>query len=221
MSNHEIIKLSKSIFFIFLLGNIAITSFAQNKTDSSSNGEDFFTQWVNYSRPSKYHQLLGNLVGTWTFNGNHFTGNPNPDSNKIEVTFKGTMERKSFASGRYFISEFNGEKIQMPIQNGKMKEVQSNEIETEGYDNIKQKFLKTRIGNHLGSDLSYSEGTYDSTTKTIIYQRIETLIPGVSMKTYEHIKILDNDHYIIEIYRERDNTIIKDTEIKYTRVRRK
>lgn len=214
-------KLSKSILFTFVIFSVQSAAFAQTKGDSSATENNFFTQWVNYSRPGRYYQLLSNLVGSWSFVGNHFTGDPNPDSNKIEVTFRGTMERKSFASGRYFISEFKGEKIQMPIQNGKSMEVDSKEIETEGYDNIKREFVKTRIGNHLGSDLSYSEGAYDSTTKTIIYQRVETLIPGVSMKTYEHFKMLDNDHYRVEIYWERQNKIIKDTEIRYTRVRRK
>ncbi|MDN3655379.1 DUF1579 family protein [Ferruginibacter paludis] len=183
--------------------------------------DDFFEQWFNYSRPGKYHQLLAALAGSWTFSGRHYSGDANPDSNKVEVEFKGTLERTSFANGRFFIAESTGEKIQMPIQDGKMKEVVSKGIETEGYDNIKQKFVKTMIGNHLGSDIAYSEGSYDSTKKAILYYRVETLIPGVSMKTYEHLKLLDKDHYTIEIYRERENKIIKDTEINYSRIKGK
>jgi hypothetical protein len=195
----------------------ALATFAQTTRDSLPKVDDFFAQWVSYSRPGKYHKLLAGLAGSWTFKGKHYSGDPNPDSNKVEVAFTGTMERKPFANGRYFIAEFHGSKIQMPIQDGKMQEVNSTEIETEGYDNIKGKFVKTRIGNHLGSDISYSEGNYDSTKKTIIYFRVEVLIPGVSMRTYEHVKMLDNDHYLIRIYRERENKIIKDTEINYTR----
>jgi len=215
------IRVFRSVLFIFNLAAISLPALAQSNTDSTTNSDDFFTQWVNYSRPGKNHQMLANLVGRWTFAGHHLTGNANPDSNKIEVSFKGTMERTSFANGRYFMAEFRGEKIQMPIQDGKLKTVDSKEIETDGYDNIKRMFVKTRIGNHLGSGISYSEGHFDSSTNTIIYQRVESPIPGVNMKTFEHLKMIDQDHYSITIYRERENTVIKDTEIRYTRVKRK
>ncbi len=41
------------------------------------------------------------------------------------------------------------------------------------------------------------------------------------MKTFEHVTFIDNDHYNLAVYRERDNKIIKDTEVNYTRVKGK
>lgn len=48
--------------------------FAQNNKDtatfnSSSNGDDTSNKVLEYSRPGKNHQLLADLVGSWTFKG--------------------------------------------------------------------------------------------------------------------------------------------------------
>jgi hypothetical protein len=216
--------MKKLITFIVLSVLITIPIFAQDKIDSSANDNDFFNKMLDYSRPGKFHQILGDLVGIWAWKGRHYSGNPNPDSNKVEIEFSGTAVRKPFANGRFFIVEATSgkdQKLQSPIQNGKMVEVNAKEITTEGYDNVKKKFLHTLIGNHIGSDISYSEGDYDSTTKTIIYNRIDELVPGMKMKVTEHFIIIDINHYTIEIYGERDGRIIKDTEINYTRIKGK
>jgi hypothetical protein len=217
-------KTLPSIIWIVLLALNTIPTFAQDKKDSSGNGDNVFNKMLDYSRPGKYHQLLADLAGNWTFKGRHFSGNPNPDSNKVVIEFSGTSVRKPFANGRFFIVELTSGKLQTllsPIQDGKMIKVNAKEITTEGYDNVKRKFVLTRMANNIGSGMHYSEGDYDSTTKTIIYKRVDELVPGMKMKVQERFLILDNDHYTIEIYGERDGSIIKDTEINYTRVKRK
>ena len=213
----------KSIILLSLLVFLMSPIFGQDKIDSLANGDNFFNKMLDYSRPGKYHQIVGDLVGAWAWKGRHYSGDPNPDSNKVEIEFSGTSIRKAFANGRFFITEAisdKDQKLQSPIQNGKMVEVNAEEITTEGYDNVKNKFVQTLIGNHLGSGLSYSEGEFDPTTKTIIYNRVDELVPGMTMKVIEHFIIQDNDHYTIEIYGERNGSIIKDTEINYTRVKK-
>ena len=208
---------------ICLLIFLASRTFAQAKIDSAVNEDNFFNKMLDYSRPGKYHQIIGDLVGAWAWKGRHYSGDPNPDSNKVEIEFSGTSIRKPFANGRFFITEAisdKDQKLQSPIQNGKMIEVNAKETTTEGYDNVKKKFVQTLIGNHIGSGLSYTEGEFDSTTKTIIYVRVDELVPGMTMKVIEHFIIQDNDHYTIEIYGERNGSIIKDTEINYTRIKK-
>ena len=66
-----------SIVLLVLSTLLVAISFAQNNKDtttsnSSSNEEDTFNQMMEYSRPGKYHQLLGDLVGSWKFTGSHF-----------------------------------------------------------------------------------------------------------------------------------------------------
>jgi len=212
------------IMLLMLLLFLKNPTFAQDKIDSSVNGDNFFNEMLDYSRPGKYHQILGDLVGSWAWKGRHYSGNPNPDSNKVEIEFSGTAFRKPFANGRFFITEAisdKDQKLQSPIQDGKMVEVNAQEITTEGYDNVKNKFIQTLIGNHIGSGMSYSEGEYDAAAKAIIYKRVDELVPGFKMSTIEHFIIYDHDHYTIEIYGERNGRIIKDTEINYTRVKEK
>ena len=193
----------------------ATTTFEHNKKDSLT------LVTLDYSRPGQYHQILADLVGTWTFKGRHFSGNPNPDSNKVTIAFHGSLVRKPFANGRFFIVELTGSKLQrplqMPIQDGKMKEDIGRTIETEGYDNVKKKFVLTFIGNHIGSGINFYEGKYDPMTKTIFFECEEELIPGRKRKVYEHFIIQDNDHYRLEYYRERDGTKVKTLEMICTR----
>ena len=225
VNGSNILKMFSSIMLVMLAAFFTTPVFAQNNKDtatskSSSNGDDTFNQMIDYSRPGKYHQLLADLVGTWTFKGRHFSGNP--DSNKVVFQFNGTVVRKSFANGRFFIVNTTGNgKLQMPIQNGKMKEVSLQGIITEGYDNVKNKFVQTEISNHLGSDIAFFEGNYDSTTKTITFNGENELVPGMKTKVRELFIILDKNHYTLEYYDDQNGKYVKATEINYTRVKGK
>ncbi len=210
------IAVTEPVLFALLI-TTAVSSFAQNK-EPSTKGNNSFNQLLEYSRPGKYHQLLANLAGTWNFKGAHYSGNPNPDSNKVVIEFAGSLERKPFANGRFFIVELTGGKIQIPIQDGKMKEENGRSIETEGYNNVTNKFNLTFINNHIGSAIVFSEGSYDPVTQTILFEWEEELTPGAKRKVHEKFVILDNDHYRLEYYRERDGKMIKRTEIDCIRI---
>jgi hypothetical protein len=207
------------IFFSVLL---AFPTFAQDRNDSSGMAGDAMNQWLDYSRPGRYHQVLADLAGTWDFRGRHFSGNPNPDSNKVEIEFSGTAVRTPFANGRFFIVQTvsgQGQIIQSPIQDGKFIDDNARGIETEGYDNVKKKYVHTLIGNNLGSNILYFEGDYDPMTKTISSEYYSEWAPGMKWKVHYYFIIQDKDHYKIEIYGEREGKIIKDTELNYTRVK--
>ena len=200
--------------------------FAQNNKDTSKsnstlNGGDIGQQMFDYSRPSKYHQLLADLVGTWTFKGRRFP--LNPDSSKVKFDLFGSLVRKSFAEGRYFIVDMTmGDslhKVLIPIKDGKTKEVIGKGIAIEGYDNVKKKFVQTYITNHIGSDIVFWEGTYDSTTKTITFNSEEEIVPGMKAKVRELFIIHDKDHYTIENYDEEDGNNVKTAELNFTRVK--
>jgi hypothetical protein len=201
-------KIFTSITLMVLLTLIIVPTFGQNKKESSA---------IDYSRPGPYHQMLANLIGTWDFQGKFYSGNSNPDSNKVLGTFSGTLVRKSLADGRFFYVELTGGKIQMPIQDGKMKEVAAQRIEIEGFDNVKKKFVLTYINNHIGSGIVLAEGRYDSTRKTIFYEWEDEQVPGKKFRVRERFVILDNNHYKMEYYREQDGKVFKATEISCTR----
>lgn len=179
---------------------LPVSVFAQSKKDSTA---------LDYSHPGKYHQILADLAGEWTFDGRHFSGNPNPDSNKVVKEFNGSIVRRPFADGRFFIVELTGGKLPLPIQDGKMKDGNVQDLEIEGYDNVKRKFVFTFINNHIGSFIIYAEGSYDPTTKTISYEYEVEPVPGRKTKFRKLLIVQDKDHYKVEYYAERSGMMVK------------
>lgn len=200
---------NKAIGLLLLVLIAKHSLLAQAKKDSSM---------LDYSRPGKYHQLLADLTGEWTFKGRHFSGHPNPDSNKVVMEFGGRLVRKPIMNDRFFLAELTGGKSQIPVQDGKMIEDTVRDMMTEGYDNVKRKFVQTFINNHIGSCIIYYEGNYDPATKTIFYESEVEGLPGKKRKRYQHFIFHDNNHYTVEYYWERDGKKIKSNESILTRV---
>ncbi len=95
---------------------------------------------LDYSRPGKYHQLLADLVGNWKFEGSRFDWVDSVTS-KLGMKLAGSLARKALVNGRFFIAELTtAAKIELPVRNGKMIKDYAIVIQTEGYDNVKQKF---------------------------------------------------------------------------------
>ena len=211
----------KHVYLLIISAHILTASFTQDKKDSLSTGNDIVQQMFDYSRPGKYHQLLADLVGTWTFQGRRFP--VNLDSSKVKFELFGSHTRKSFAEGRYFIVDMTmGDSLHkqlIPVQDGKVKEVIGKGIAIEGYDNVKKKFVQASISNHIGSDIVYWEGTYDSTTKAITFNSEEEIIPGIKDKVRELFTIHNKDSYTIEYYNEEKGSYVKNAEVNFTRVK--
>jgi uncharacterized protein DUF1579 len=194
---------------------------AQSGKDSAVKEVDFFTQMIDYSRPGKYHAMLAELVGTWTFKGRHFDW-VDSVTNKISLEFGGTIVRKSFADGRWFIVNVTSDStLEIPIQNGKMRKGKFQGLELEGYDNVKQRFVRTVIGNHLSSGLFVPEGVYDSTSNVITFDSESELVPGVKSKDHLLYLFFDKDHYKWEAYMDQNGKYRLASEINFTRVKGK
>lgn len=224
-SDINILKTCPSFVLIIIAVLFTTPLPAQNNKDTTTSAysasEDTYKQMLDYSRPGKYHQLLADLIGAWTFKGRHYEW-PDSVTNKVALEYSGTVVRESFANGRYFIVNVTSDgKLEMPIQDGKMKEVKFQGLEIEGYDNVKKKFVRSSIGNHLNSFIAASEGTYDSTTKTITFDSEFEPIP--KMKTKDHFRFIfiDNDHYKWEYDQEEKGKYRRGSEIEFTRVKGK
>ena len=171
---YNILKGCSPVMPILIAISFSASLFAQNNKDtstsnSSSSGDDTSNKVVEYSRPGKYHQLLADLVGSWTFKGTSLEWVDSVTS-KVTDKISGTVVRKSFANGRFFtVDAIADSKVKIPTQNGKMKEANFQSKEIEGYDNVKKKFIRTLIFNSSGSAIVFLEGTYDSTSRTITY----------------------------------------------------
>lgn len=198
---------------------------AQKNKDTTTSvysaPEDIYAKMLDFSRPGKYHQLLADLVGKWTFKGRHFEWTDSVTS-KISLEYSGSLIRESFANGRYFIvNVISDGKLEMPIQDGKMMETKFQGLEIEGYDNVKRKFVRSSIGNHLNSFIATSEGSYDSTTRTITFDSEYESVPGMKTKDHFRFIFIDKDNYKWEYDQEEKGKYRRGSEIEFARIKAK
>src|SRR5262249_20170156 len=203
-------KTFTSLITIVFATLLATSSFAQSPatspaSDSASgaaqpaappgqpNPQEMMKQMVEISKLNENHKLLSSLDGNWNFAIKTWW---NPDPNAKPHESKGTATRKTVMGGRYVMMDVAG-KMQMPGEDGKMKEVQFKGMGLEGYDNAKKKFVSSWIDN-IGTGIEFSEGTYDPATKTLTYTSEMEPLPGMKSQTREVIKIADNNHMTLE-----------------------
>src|SRR5438128_9707028 len=150
------------------------------------NPQEMMKQMMEMSKLNENHKLLSSLDGNWNFAIKMWM---NPDPNAPPQESKGTATRKSIMGGRYCVMDVSG-KMQMPGEDGKLKDMQFKGMGIEGYDNVKQKFVASWIDN-MGTGIQFSEGTYDPATKTFTYTSEMEPVPGMKTPVREGIKAHD------------------------------
>lgn len=173
-------------------------------------------QMMELSKLNENHKLLGDLAGTWNYTVK-FWMNPDPSAKPQES--KGVAVRKPMMNGRFYALDVSG-KMQMPGEDGKMKDVNFKGMGLEAYDNVKKKFVSTWMDN-MGTGIMISEGTYDPATKTFTYTGEYEAIPGMNTKIRETVKIVDKDHHLFEWFENRGGQDVKTMEINYARAKSK
>ena len=176
------------------------------------NPEEMMKQMMEMSKLNDNHKLLADMNGNWNYAIKMWM---NPDPNAKPQESKGTATRKSVMGGRYFVMDVSG-KMQMPGEDGKMKDMQFKGMAVEGYDNIKKKFVSSWIDS-MGTGIQSSEGTYDPATKTFTFNMEMEMMPGMKTPVREVIKVTDKDHMLLEWYENRGGQEKKTMEIAYTR----
>ena len=208
---------------------IATPSFAQTSGESPAgatssaavpsgqpNMQEMMKQMMEMSKLNENHKVLTDLDGNWNYTIKFWM---NPDPNAPPQQSKGTATRKSVMGGRFVVMDVSG-KMQMPGEDGKMKDMQFKGMGVEGYDNVKKKFVASWIDN-MGTGIQFSDGTYDPATKTLTYTSEMEPVPGMKMPVREVIKVADNNHMALEWYENHGGQEKKTMEINYTRVGKK
>jgi Protein of unknown function (DUF1579) len=229
----RVMKTFMSLITILFATLIATSSFAQIPATSPAtatgstatqpatatgqpNPEEMMKQMMEMSKLNENHKLLADMNGNWNYAIKMWM---NPDPNAKPQESKGTATRKSVMGGRYFVMDVNG-KMQMPGEDGKMKDMQFKGMAVEGYDNVKKKFVSSWIDS-MGTGIQSSEGTYDPTTKTFTFNMEMEMMPGMKTPVREVIKVTDKDHMLLEWYENRGGKEVKTMEIAYTRAGKK
>jgi hypothetical protein len=208
---------------------IATSSFAQTSGESPAgatssaaapsgqpNPQEMMKQMMEMSKLNENHKVLTDLDGSWNYTIRFWM---NPDPNAPPQQSKGTATRKSVMGGRYVMMDVSG-KMQMPGEDGKMKDMQFKGMGVEGYDNVKKKFVSSWIDN-MGTGIQFSDGTYDPATKTLTYTSEMEPVPGMKTPVREVIKVADNNHMTLEWYENHGGQEKKTMEINYTRAGKK
>jgi len=212
---------------------IATSSFAQTTSTSPAgassssatqpaasggqpNQQEMMKQMMELSKLNENHKLLSGLDGNWTYSIKFWM---NPDPNAKPQESKGNATRKSIMGGRYVTMDVAG-KMQMPGEDGKMKDVQFKGMAVEGYDNVKKKFVASWVDN-MGTGIAFSEGSYDPASKTFTYNLEMEPVPGMKSQVREVLKVPDNNHMMLEWYENQGGQEKKTMEINYTRAGKK
>jgi hypothetical protein len=226
-------KTFMSLTTILFATLIATSSFAQSPATSPAtasapsaaqpltatgqpNPQEMMKQMIEMSKLNENHKLLSSRDGSWNYTIKMWM---NPDPNAKPQESKGTATRKTVMGGRYVMEDVTG-KMQMPGEDGKMKDMQFKGMGLEGYDNIKKKFVSSWIDS-MGTGIQFSEGTYDPATKTLTYTSEMEPVPGMKSQVREVIKIADNNHMTLEWYENQGGGEKKTMEIAYTRAGKK
>jgi hypothetical protein len=179
---------------------------------SAADMQKMMQQMMEMSKLNENHKLLASLDGNWDYAIKLWM---NPDPNAKPQESKGSATRKTIMGGRYVVMDVSG-KMQMPGEDGKMKDVMFKGMATEGYDNVKKKFVSSWIDN-MGTGIESSEGTYDPATKTFTYTMEMEAMPGMKTQVREVIKVVDNNHMNLEWYENQGGGEKKTMEIAYTK----
>jgi hypothetical protein len=171
---------------------------SENAPTGQPNPQEMMSQVMELGKMNENHKLLSSLDGTWNYIIKFWIS---PDPNAKPQESKGTATRKSIMGGRYVTMDVTG-KMQMPGEDGKMKDVQFKGMAVEGYDNVKKKFVGSWIDN-MGTGITFSEGTYDPATKTFTYTTEMEPVPGMKSQVREVLKVPDNNHMMLEWYETR------------------
>jgi hypothetical protein len=187
-------------------------SAAASPSAGAMNDQEMMAKMMEMAKLNENHKLLASLDGTWNYTVK-FWMNGDPNS-KPEVAH-GTAVRKSLMGGRFFAMDVKG-KMQMPGEDGKMKEFDFMGHAMDGYDNAKQKFVSTWIDN-MGTGMMMTYGTYDEANKTLTSTGAIEPLPGVKTEIREEMKFDDKDHMTMSWFENRGGQFVKTMEINYTR----
>jgi hypothetical protein len=212
-------KYIRGVAVIVLSAAMSMPLFAQEKDSAKKaekpaagqpNESEMMAMMMELAKPGDNHKLLARGVGTWTYAVKMWM-----DPNAAPMESSGTSVAREILGGRYIISDHTG-KMQMPGPDGKMMDMEFKGMATEGYDNVKKKFVATWIDN-MGTGIMNLEGTYDPGTKSLTYLAEYEMMPGMKTKIREVIKVTDQNHRTLEWYEDRGGTEVKTMEITYTR----
>jgi len=158
--------------------------------------------WTEYMTPGPMHEMMAKSVGDWK-TINRYWMDPSGDP----MVTEGTAKTEMIMGGRYQTTKTSGTVMGMPMEG----------MSLIGYDNASGEFTEIWIDN-LGTGTSVAKGTYDENTNSINMNG--TMVDPMTkseMKFKQVMKLLDDNHQIIEMYMDSNGQEVKSMEIEFIR----
>jgi len=144
-------------------------------------------EWEKMKSPGPQHGLLKTFEGTWVGTGTWTEAG-------ATSTFTEHVSGRMLFDGRFL--QFESKDVRaspmMPLMT-------TTSLILVGFDNAKQKFVQTMVGDGSTS-LGAAEGTYDSATRTLTMAGVEILAPGKERKYRLVQKNISKDGWSGELY---------------------
>ena len=190
----------KTLFF-GMLSVLILFSFSAVYSQQGDQA-DMMKKWQEYMTPSAPHQALAKMVGTWKGAFTVYMGGQ-------ETKSDGTAMYEMILGGRYLKGSFTGNMMGMPFEG----------FELDGYDNASKEYLSVWLDN-FGTGIMYLKGKMDEKTKNLVYTGSEVdPTTGKEIPVKNVIKIIDDDHQVMEMYMVEGGKEVKNMQVEYTRVK--
>jgi hypothetical protein len=164
--------------------------------------DDQMQKWMAYMTPGKEHQTLAKMNGNWVYTSKMWM-----DPAGEPQTTQGTATCEMLLEGRYSQMKVNGNVMGMPF----------NGISLTAFDNGKKLWLTTWVDN-MGTGVMYGEGTYDESTKSIVFKgKMYDPMAGKDMDYKQTMKFIDDNTMGMDMFTVVDGKDIRNMEIRYTR----
>ncbi len=152
--------------------------------------------------PGENHKRLDFLAGSWDTTVKFWM-----EPGKPPMESKATCQMKWILDGRFVEQKFEGDFGGMKFHG----------LGLVGYDNLQKKYTAAWVDNMTTSILTMA-GKYDADKKTFTFHGEEIdPVNGQKMKTKSVQRIVDENKYNEEFFREVDGKDVKVMEITYTR----
>jgi hypothetical protein len=158
--------------------------------------------WTDYMTPGEVHKILAKSDGTWNYEMSYWMA-----PGTTPMTSNGTAENKMVLGGRYQESVHKSNMGGMDFEGHGLL----------GYDNAKKTFQYTWIDN-MGTGSILLEGKWDDATSSItLTGKGYDPITGKDIDMKEIIRVIDDNHQVVEMYTPANGKEFKNMEIKLTR----
>lgn len=161
--------------------------------------------WEKASTPGPQHQRLAEqMVGTWNTRTTMWMDPSAPPTSET-----GRAVNTAVLGGRHVRMDFTGQFMGQPFQG----------IGYSGYDNVSGKYVSSWMDN-MSTGMYASQGDYDEATSTYTYrgEMPDPMVPGQMTPVREVVRVIDNDHHVMEWYETRDGQERKAMQIEFTRI---